>query len=161
MENYGKICLYKAAEISAYSLNLWHVSVWLQRASQHWFGSFKSWWHYSFSAFRSELSFDFAEHTILLYQLERYISITSTVLKWFQSFLSNICFSVSLGAHSSSETDLTCGVPQGSILAPLLFSLYMSPLGSIMSRFSVSYHCYADDTQLYIPIQHKSMSSWT
>ncbi len=76
-------------------------------------------------------------------------------LKWFKSFLSNKSFSVSLGARSSSMARLTCGVPQGLILAPLLFSLYMLPLGSTMSKFGVLYHCYADDTQLYIPIQHR------
>ncbi len=77
-------------------------------------------------------------------------TVTPTVLKWFQSFMLNRSFSVSLGALSSTMVRLTCDVPQGSILAPLLFSLYMQPLGSIMSKFGVLYYCHADDTQLYI-----------
>lgn len=72
-------------------------------------------------------AFDFVDHKILLFRLERSIGFTGTVLKWFQFFLSNRRFSVTFGAHSSSATRLTCGVPQGSVLGPLLFSLYMLP----------------------------------
>ncbi len=57
---------------------------------------------------------------------------------------------VHLGDFSSTLAPLVCGVPQGSILGPLLFSLYMLPLDTIFQKYSISYHFYANDLHFYV-----------
>ena len=76
-------------------------------------------------------AFDTINHNILLKCLEVEVGLQGSVLRWFTSYLSDRSLTVSFGNCSSSSAPLKCGVPQGSILGPLLFSMYMLPLGSI------------------------------
>uniref|UniRef100_A0A3P9KR35 Reverse transcriptase domain-containing protein n=1 Tax=Oryzias latipes TaxID=8090 RepID=A0A3P9KR35_ORYLA len=95
-------------------------------------------------------AFDTVDHQILLDRLRDLIGLSGSVLHWFSSYLSGRNFSVMANHKMSQSADLLCGVPQGSVLGPVLFLLYMIPLGKIIQDFSdVSYHLFADDIQLY------------
>ena len=59
----------------------------------------------------------------------------------------------------SDKASLSCGVPQGSVLGPILFTLYMSPLGDICRTNDILFHSYADDSQNYLSIQPKQNKS--
>ena len=77
------------------------------------------------------------------------------MLSWFASYLCGRVQAIKIGQAISQFIELTFGVPQGSVLGPILFTLYTSSLGPIIRRHGLSYHLYADDTQLYIAFKIK------
>ena len=95
-------------------------------------------------------AFDTVDHNILLARLKSSIGINGTALNWFTSYLNNRSQRVSLNGFTSDSFKLPYGVPQGSCLGPLLFTIYSSKLFEVIKYHLPEAHACADDTQLYL-----------
>ena len=104
-------------------------------------------------------AFDTIDHQILLTRLSSTFGLSDTALNLIASYLTDRSQYITVGEHRSSPAPLSTGVPQGSVLGPLLFTLYTTPIGQILSNCSVSFHLYADDTQLYISFSSSDSTS--
>ena len=93
-------------------------------------------------------AFDTIDHQILLSRLNSVFGIQSTALQWFQSYFSDRYQSTSVNNLSSSPSQLMYSMPQGSVLGPILFILYTTPLSDIIANHSVNHQLFTDDTQL-------------
>jgi hypothetical protein len=98
-------------------------------------------------------AFDTIDHKILLHRLEHVFGIKGTALCWIRSYLHERYQFVNVNGSLSEPARLDYGVPQGSVLGPKLFSMYMQPLGHLIQQHHLSMHFYADDTQIYVSFQ--------
>ena len=92
-------------------------------------------------------AFDTVNHKILCKKLEK-LGITGNILKWIRNYLSQRKQCTYTNGTVSSYLDITCGVPQGSILGPLFFIVYMNDIRSALKH--CNYLLHADDTVLYL-----------
>ena len=105
-------------------------------------------------------AFDTIDHSTLLSCLQNWFGVSGCVLKWFTSYLTDRYQSIKIGSTLSDVCKLLFGVPQSSVLGPLLFSLYTTPLNLIISRHKgIKFHFYADDSQVYIHLSQKNASA--
>ena len=94
-------------------------------------------------------AFDTVDYEILFRRLEADCGIVGTALSWIKSYLTGRKQAVRCGGALSVTSSLTCGVPQGSVLGPLLFLVYTSGLDEVIRRHDLKNHAYADDAQIY------------
>ena len=104
-------------------------------------------------------AFDTIDHELLLNILEHQMQVKEDALQWFRSYLSDRVQSVSIDGVESVKRKLRYGVPQGSVLGPILFTIYTSSLSDLIQPYGIQYHLYADDTQLYITFDPTSKQS--
>ena len=92
----------------------------------------------------------------LFHTLQHTFGLSGCAISWIRSYLTDRSFFVKIDSSSSPSTTIHTGVPQGSVLGPLLFVLFISPIANVINsdqsnqNNTVSFHQYADDTQLYI-----------
>jgi len=98
-------------------------------------------------------AFDTVDHSILIERLRSVFGFSGTAISWMQSYLCSRTQYVKVGMEQSVASPVTVGVPQGSVLGPFLFSVYVSPITDIITSYGVKYHQYADDTQLYTAVR--------
>ena len=102
-------------------------------------------------------AFDTIDHNQLLERLNKSLGINGTVFRWMTSYLTHRFQSVKIKSTCSEPTPLHFGVPQGSVLGPLLFSIFTAPISNMLKAHKeISHHLYADDTQLYFTVSPDS-----
>ena len=102
-------------------------------------------------------AFDTLDHNILIHILNRHFNISDLALSWFRSYLFQRSQFVKMD-NFSSLTSLNSGVPQGSVLGPILFSLYKSLMCSIIVQHDLLFHQFADDITLFTGVFHPDSS---
>jgi len=97
-------------------------------------------------------AFDCVDHDILLTRLQSGLVLSGAVLRWIHSFLTNRTQQVAYNGQLSNQWLVPFGVPQGSVLGPLLYILYTAELDQLIASHRLHIHQYADNSQVYISV---------
>ena len=87
---------------------------------------------------------------ILIERLKSHFGVQGIALKWLTPYMSDRFMSVAVDNTCSNSQPVNFGVQQGSVLGPILFTMYTSPLSDILNEFDFSFHLYGDDKQLLL-----------
>ena len=98
-------------------------------------------------------AFDAVHHDTLLDRARTVFGIYDVALDWIRSFVTGRTQQIVVGSEKSTVFSSKSGVPQGSVLGPILFGMYVSPVGDVIAQHHVHYHQYADDMQLYVSVR--------
>ena len=101
-------------------------------------------------------AFDTIDKHILIERLKSHFGVQGIALKWLTSYISDRFMSVAVDNNCSNPQPVNFGVPQGSVLGPILFAMYTSLLSDILNEFDFGFQLYADDTQIYLSLDIKS-----
>ena len=97
-------------------------------------------------------AFDTIDHATLTDILSDWYRISGQAQIWLSSYLQSRHQSVKIKDTLSDKVTLSYGAPKGSVLGPVLFTLYTTPFRAIISSFNINHHLYADDTQIYMSL---------
>jgi hypothetical protein len=95
-----------------------------------------------------QTAFDTVSHSKLIWKLESY-GISGALLRWIKAFLSNRTQTVKISNCISDRIQVTSGVPQGSVLGPTLFLVFINDIWDVVSDLNVTMKLFADDAEIY------------
>jgi len=106
-------------------------------------------------------AFDAVDHATLTDRARAVFGIHDVALDWLRSFVTERTQQIAVGSEKSAVFPCASGIPQGSVLGPILFGMYVSPIGDVISQHNVYYHQYADDLQLYVSLNPTDFGTLT
>ena len=106
-------------------------------------------------------AFDAVDHSTLTDRARTAFGIHDVALDWLRSFVTERTQQIAVGSEKSAVFPCASGVPQDSVSGPILFGMYVSPIGDVISQHNVQYHQYADDMQLYVSLNPTDFGTLT